>query len=109
MKTSERHALMHAVLDGEATPEEARELERHLSRKTLEVETLRGKARPWLRRRRVDRAGQLSFRPRQEVGNSGSVPFPDRVELSCCRFRGHEDKIVTKELESGYDETEVQP
>src|SRR5690606_12066729 len=29
--------------------------------------------------------------------------------LSCCRFRGHEDKIVTKELESGYDETEVQP
>jgi hypothetical protein len=25
------------------------------------------------------------------------------------RFRGHEDKIVTKELESGYDETEVQP
>ena len=29
--------------------------------------------------------------------------------LSCCRFRGHEDKIVTKEPESGYDETEVQP
>ena len=29
--------------------------------------------------------------------------------LSCCRFRGHEDKIVTKELESGYDETKVQP
>ena len=30
MKTSERQALMHAVLDGEATPEEARELERRL-------------------------------------------------------------------------------
>ena len=30
-------------------------------------------------------------------------------EMACCRFRGHEDKIVTKELESGYDETEVQP
>lgn len=30
-------------------------------------------------------------------------------ELACCRFCGHEDKIVTKELESGYDETEVQP
>ena len=29
--------------------------------------------------------------------------------LACCRFRGHEDKIVTKEPESGYDETEVQP
>jgi len=29
------------------------------------------------------------------------------AEVSCCRFRGHEDKIVTKELESGYDETEV--
>ena len=29
--------------------------------------------------------------------------------MSCCRFRGHEDKIVTHELESGYDETEVQP
>jgi hypothetical protein len=29
--------------------------------------------------------------------------------LSCCRFCGHEDKIVTKELESGDDETEVQP
>jgi hypothetical protein len=29
--------------------------------------------------------------------------------LACCWFRGHEDKIVTKELESGYDETEVQP
>jgi transposase-like protein len=31
------------------------------------------------------------------------------LEVACCRFRGHEDKIVTKELESGYDETEVQP
>jgi hypothetical protein len=31
------------------------------------------------------------------------------LDLACCRFRGHEDKIVTKELESGYDETEVQP
>jgi hypothetical protein len=29
--------------------------------------------------------------------------------LACCRFRGHEDKVVTMELESGYDETEVQP
>ncbi len=29
--------------------------------------------------------------------------------MACCRFRGHEDKIVTMELESGYDETEVQP
>jgi hypothetical protein len=29
--------------------------------------------------------------------------------LACCRFRGHQEKIVTKELESGYDETEVQP
>lgn len=29
--------------------------------------------------------------------------------MSCCRFFGHEDKIVTKELECRYDETEVQP
>ena len=33
----------------------------------------------------------------------------ERLRVSCCRFRGHEDKIVTEELESGYDETEVQP
>jgi hypothetical protein len=31
------------------------------------------------------------------------------IAVSCCRFRGHEDKIVTKEPEIGYDETEVQP
>jgi hypothetical protein len=30
-------------------------------------------------------------------------------KLSCCRFRGHEEKIVTMELESGYEETKVQP
>ena len=29
--------------------------------------------------------------------------------MSCCRFLGHEDKIVTKELESGNYEAEVQP
>ena len=33
----------------------------------------------------------------------------ERQKVACCRFRGHEDKIVTKELEIGYDETEVQP
>ena len=27
--------------------------------------------------------------------------------VSCCRFRGHEDKIVTKETEIGHGETEV--
>jgi hypothetical protein len=31
------------------------------------------------------------------------------VGLSCCRFRGHEVKIVTTGPESEYDETEVQP
>ena len=31
------------------------------------------------------------------------------LDLACCRFRGHEDKIVTMELEIGYDETKVQP
>ena len=35
--------------------------------------------------------------------------FDRQAVMACCRFRGHEDKIVTKELESGYDETEVQP
>ncbi len=29
------------------------------------------------------------------------------VILVCCLFRGHEDKIVSKELETAYDETEV--
>ena len=29
--------------------------------------------------------------------------------LGCCWFGGYEDKIVTHEPESGYDETEVQP
>lgn len=36
-------------------------------------------------------------------------PNAPTIEMSCCRFRGHEDKIVTKELECRYDETEVQP
>jgi len=27
--------------------------------------------------------------------------------MACCRFRGHEDKIVTKELEIGHGKTEV--
>ena len=31
------------------------------------------------------------------------------IGMSCCRFRGHEDKFVTKELEIADDETEVQP
>lgn len=31
------------------------------------------------------------------------------VCMGCCRFRGHEDKIVTKKLECRYDETAVQP
>lgn len=29
------------------------------------------------------------------------------ARLACCRFRGHEDKIVTKETEIGHGETEV--
>ena len=37
------------------------------------------------------------------------LTIPPVIGMSCCRFRGHEDKIVTNELESGYDETEVQP
>lgn len=32
---------------------------------------------------------------------------PDALQMSCCRFRGHEDKIVTKETEIGHGETEV--
>ena len=31
------------------------------------------------------------------------------LHLACCWFGGHEDKIVTKKLESGYNETEVRP
>ena len=54
---------------------------------------------------------------RLDVGGSrsdGGDPFSHSLgdelrAVACCRFRGHEDKIVTKELESGYDETEVQP
>jgi len=29
--------------------------------------------------------------------------------MACRRFRGDDDKIVTKELGSGYDKMEVQP
>jgi hypothetical protein len=32
----------------------------------------------------------------------------DQRPVACCRFHGHEDKIVTDEPENGYDETEVQ-
>jgi hypothetical protein len=52
----------------------------------------------------------------KETIRQGGDPVEERrqakarlVTVSCCRFRGHEDKIVTKELESGYDETKVQP
>lgn len=39
----------------------------------------------------------------------GRVVMGDCLHVACCRFRGHENKLVTKELEIGYDETEVQP
>jgi hypothetical protein len=29
--------------------------------------------------------------------------------MRCCRFRGHKEKTMTNELESGYHETELQP
>ncbi len=53
----------------------------------------------------VDAGGHAVLKRR--IRRQGLLAFFE--ELSCCRFRGHEDKIVTKELESGYDETEVQP
>ncbi len=41
---------------------------------------------------------------------SGQSSLPSLFgAVICCGFGGHEDKIVTRELESGYDETEVQP
>jgi hypothetical protein len=44
------------------------------------------------------------------MGLKFNCPFlAFRGVVACCRFRGYEDKIVTMELESGYDETEVQP
>ena len=33
--------------------------------------------------------------------------FAEANALACCRFRGHEDKIVTKETEIGHGKTEV--
>ncbi len=45
----------------------------------------------------------------QNVDRTRDRIFSYPAYVSCCWFRGHEDKIVTKELESGYDETEVQP
>ena len=36
-------------------------------------------------------------------------PNSTELAVACCQFLGHEDKIVSKELESGCDETEVQP
>ena len=33
----------------------------------------------------------------------------DQTSVACCRFRGHDNRIVTKRLETTHDETEVQP
>ena len=44
-----------------------------------------------------------------DAGEASGGGAADAAGLACCRVRGHEDKIVTQELESGYDETEVQP
>lgn len=38
--------------------------------------------------------------------SDATIPAQHPGPLSCCRFRGHEDKIVTKESEIG-NETEV--
>jgi len=74
-----------------------------------------------------DGVGGKAFAAHQTTGNAlrhhtledatkeitvAKLAMPQLLEtrmMSCCRFRGHEDKIVTKALESGYDETEVQP
>ena len=42
-----------------------------------------------------------------ELRERGVRLFRENRGVSCCRFRGHEDKIVTKETEIGHGETEV--
>ncbi|WP_217629794.1 hypothetical protein, partial [Paracoccus chinensis] len=48
-------------------------------------------------------------KPMTEVDTLPQPPKRPSHALACCRFRGHEDKIVTKGLEITHDETEVQP
>lgn len=43
------------------------------------------------------------------IENAATSHHSPRVTVACCRFPGHEDQIVSKELEIGHDETEVQP
>jgi hypothetical protein len=44
------------------------------------------------------------------VEHSPSDPAESGLDwLACCRSHGREDKIVTKEPENSYDETDVQP
>jgi hypothetical protein len=59
-------------------------------------------------------ADENGFQASGRLGDSERLarrlkPGKVKASLSCRRFGGHEDKIVTHEPESGYDETEVQP
>ena len=50
------------------------------------------------------RTDSTRSRPPGKRASSASIS-----QLGCCRFCGHEDRIVTMEPESGYDGTEVRP
>ena len=47
------------------------------------------------------------MKPRPRAEEQDDLLRPRLIDMSCCRFRGHEDKIVTKETEIGHGETEV--
>ncbi|PYF08672.1 hypothetical protein C8J30_11291, partial [Rhodobacter viridis] len=51
-------------------------------------------------------ASKESYRPIFVLETTGGAAARLAV-VACCRFRGHEDKIVTKETEIGHGETEV--
>ena len=70
-----------------------------------QTETTEVEKAPMPRPTRKNRNAEVDFRGEMR----SNATHASTTELACCRFRGHEDKIVTKELESGYDETEVQP
>ncbi|MCO8146965.1 hypothetical protein NHN26_17445, partial [Rhodovulum tesquicola] len=52
------------------------------------------------------RSGSRTTMASTNILNPNPPEF-ERFLLACCRFRGHEDKIVTKDLEIGHGKTEV--
>ncbi|PYF10396.1 wobble nucleotide-excising tRNase, partial [Rhodobacter viridis] len=60
----------------------------------------------WVVRKTSRRSELVSF-GENPIKSSYELLWKEVRQMACCRFRGHEDKIVTKETEIGHGETEV--